>query len=84
MKRELIEKLFQAFGEGDREKFLQAANEVIKDEERKSHHLLVKNLKDILKNSSNNPILNDRTIGSRYKSALPIPRDTEKGFPLLA
>ena len=57
MKRELIEKLFQAFGEGDREKFLQAANEVIKDEERKSHH---------------------------HKSALLIPRDTEKGFPLLA
>lgn len=83
MRGELIEKLFQAFVEGNREKFLQAADEIIKVEERKSHHLLVKDLRNILKNTLNNTGLGINSISRRYKSTIPIPRDTEKGFPLL-
>ena len=53
------------------------------DEEKKHHHLLAKDLKAILKSISNGESLNGSPTSQRYRDTLPIPRDTEKGFPLL-
>lgn len=82
MRSELIKMLFQAYADKDNKKFIQVANEIIKDEEKKKHNLLVKDLRSILSNMpQNNSMLN--SISKRYKTNMPIPRDTEKGFPLL-
>ncbi len=78
MRSELIKKLFVAFAEGDRERFLEISEEIIKEEEKKNHHLLAKELRKIL--FDNNRRLN---YGKRYKANIPIPRDSDKGFPLL-
>jgi SpoVK/Ycf46/Vps4 family AAA+-type ATPase len=81
MKSELIKMLFQAYADNDNKEFVQVANEIIKDEEKKKHNLLAKDLKKILSAMpQNNSTLN--TISKRYKTNIPIPRDTEKGFPL--
>jgi len=83
MKSEHIRKIFSAFAVADRKKFIEVAQEVISDEEKKSHHLLAKDLKEILRNVSNGRTLSQDAISKRYKSGIPIPRDSEKGFPLL-
>lgn len=82
MRSELIKKMFQAFAQSDKDKFIEIAHVIVKEEERKSHHLLAKDLKGILKGMSNGNTLNTATY-ARYKDAIPIPRDAEKGFPLL-
>lgn len=83
MKSELIRQIFLAFAKGNNEKFLEIACEVVKEEEKKSHHLLAKDLKEILRNISNGKSLSENLISKRYKNAIQIPRDTEKGFHLL-
>jgi SpoVK/Ycf46/Vps4 family AAA+-type ATPase len=83
MRSELIKQIFLAFSQGDKEKFIETAHEIVKEEERKSHHLLAKDLKGILKDISNGKSLSNNGTYNRYKNAIPIPRDTEKGFPLL-
>jgi ATP-dependent 26S proteasome regulatory subunit len=83
MRSDLIKQIFQAFAQSDKEKFIEIAHEIVKEEEKKSHHLLAKDLKGILKDISNGRSLNNNAAYNRYKNAIPIPRDTEKGFPLL-
>ena len=82
MRSELMKMLFQAYADNDNKKFIQVANEIIKDEKKKKHNLLAKDLKKILSSiPQNNSTLN--TLSKRYKTNIPIPWDTEKGFPLL-
>lgn len=45
MRSDLIKRLFQAYAEFDNVKFIETANEIIKEEERKKHNLLAKDLK---------------------------------------
>lgn len=81
MRSELIRMLFQAFADSDNRKFVQTASEIIEDEEKKKHNLLAKDLRKIISTMpQNNSALN--AISKRYKTNIPIPRDTEKGFPL--
>ena len=74
--------MFNAFKDRNEQEFLQTANEIIIYEEKKNHHLLAKELKKILNNNSIS-ILNYSNFHNKYKINIPIPRDTEKGFPLL-
>lgn len=83
MRSDYTKQLFLAFAQGDKEKFLDIAHEIIKDEERKNHNYIAKQLKDIVKEISSGKVLNECLINKRYKNSIPIPRDTEKGFPLL-
>jgi len=75
---ELIKQLFLSFNNKDNEAFIQTAREYIEREKRKKHTIVAKELEKALYQSecvSNNK--------KRFKQSLPIPRDTEKGFPLL-
>lgn len=82
MRSELIREIFEAFAYGNKDKFLDIAYEVVQDEEKKHHHLLAKDLKDILKTISNGRNISNGVAQSRYKDVVPVPRDSEKGFPL--
>lgn len=83
MRSELLRQMFEAFAQGNKNKFLDIAYEVVREEEKKQHHLLAKDLKEILKTVSNGRSVSNGMPQSRYKDTMPIPRDTEKGFPLL-
>ncbi len=83
IRNELLKKLFQSYVENDKEKFIEIANEVITEEERKKHHLLAKDLKKIIFSQKQNKFQLNNAISNRYKTNIPIPRDVEKGFPLL-
>lgn len=83
MRSELIRAIFAAVAQGDKQRFLEVAREVIDDEEKKNHHLLARDLKGILRQVSNGALLSENSLAHSYRSAVPIPRDTEKGFPLL-
>lgn len=82
MRSDLLKNLFQAYAESDTDKFIGAANEIIRDEERKKHSLLAKDLKDIILTAPQTTFKSN-AFSKRYKTNIPIPRDTEKGFPLL-
>jgi len=77
---ELIRQLFIAFNKDDRDDFIKIAREYIEREKRKNHNILAKQLEEAL-------FFNFPNTGSekerRYKRNIPIPRDNEKGFPLL-
>jgi len=76
MNSEDIEKIFRAFTTKDERLFHQVAQEIIEHEEQLNHHLVVTKLRKII-NDQQTPqsLLSFRTQ--------PIPRDNEKGFPLL-
>lgn len=78
-----MKQIFLAFAQGNRERFIEVAHQVVREEEKKHHHLLAKDLKAILQNITNSKNLSGSAVNQRYKDALPIPRDNEKGFPLL-
>ena len=79
MNSSTIELLFKAFREKDESLFHELAMEIIEEEERKNHHLLAAKLKQVLNEASN-----DKKEASYHrKSVPPLPRDNEKGFPLL-
>lgn len=80
MNSDLIKQLFRSFVGKDNDSFLKAANEIIKNEERKKHRILVKELKEIL---NDNVVAHSEVYQKRFKENVPIPRDAEKGFPLL-
>lgn len=82
MNSDLIKQLFRSFVGKDNDSFLKAANEIIKNEERKKHRILVKELKEIL-NDNGNVVAHSEVYQKRFKENVPIPRDAEKGFPLL-
>jgi SpoVK/Ycf46/Vps4 family AAA+-type ATPase len=75
---ELIKKLFLSYGNKDNESFEIAAREYIEREKRKKHNIIAKDLEKALYNNSN-----ISSSQKRFKTGIPIPRDTEKGFPLL-
>lgn len=75
---ELIRQLFLSFNNKDNEAFIQAAREYIDREKRKKHTQVAKELEKALYQTGN-----ISSTQRRVKTSLPIPRDTEKGFPLL-
>lgn len=75
---DLIKKLFLSFHDKDNDAFYQAAREYIEHEKRKKHTIVAKDLEKALYTSNGSSGSN-----KRFKNAMPIPRDTEKGFPLL-
>jgi len=77
---ELIKKLFLCFAKDDKEEFYRLAEEYIEREKKKKHNIVAKELKEALYASK----FSDKSIiGRSFKNSIPIPRDTEKGFPLL-
>ena len=78
---EIIKQLFLSFNNKDNEAFENVAREYIEREKRKKHNIVVKDLEKALydNNNNNNNILSQK----RFKNTTPIPRDSEKGFPLL-
>ena len=75
---ELIKQLFLSFNNKDNEGFVQAAREYIEREKRKKHNVVARDLEKALYQSAG--LTNSQR---RFRENLPIPRDTEKGFPLL-
>jgi SpoVK/Ycf46/Vps4 family AAA+-type ATPase len=75
---ELIKQLFLSFNSKDDDAFMQAARAYIEREKRKKHTIVAKDLEKALYQTAASS-----GTQKRYKSSLPIPRDTEKGFPLL-
>lgn len=74
---ELIKQLFISFSNRDYESFELLARKYIEREKRKKHNIVAKELEKALYNKGF-PV-----IQRRFLDRLPIPRDTEKGFPLL-
>ena len=77
---ELIKKLFLAVAKEDIEEFYNLAEEYINMEKRKKHTIVAKELKEALYHK---PIKGKKVGHNIYKNNIPIPRDTENGFPLL-
>lgn len=75
---ELIKQLFLSYSNKDYNSFELAAREYIEREKRKKHNIVAKDLEKALYNTGGIP-----TSQKRFKNNIPIPRDTEKGFPLL-
>lgn len=75
---ELIKQLFLSFNNNDNEAFVQTAREYIEREKRKKHTIVAKELEKALYQTTG---ISDSQ--RRFKQSPPIPRDTEKGFPLL-
>jgi SpoVK/Ycf46/Vps4 family AAA+-type ATPase len=75
---ELIKQLFLSYSNKDYESFELAAREYIEREKRKKHNIVAKDLEKALYNTGGIP-----TSQKRFRNNMPIPRDTEKGFPLL-
>jgi SpoVK/Ycf46/Vps4 family AAA+-type ATPase len=75
---DLIKQLFLSFNDKDNDAFIKTAREYIEHEKRKKHTLVAKDLEKALFSGSG--VQNEN---KRFKNTLPIPRDTEKGFPLL-
>ena len=74
---EIIKMLFSSFNNKDDKSFMLAAEEFIKREKRLKHNVAAKDLEQILYDS------NHVNSNKRFKSTLPVPRDNDKGFPLL-
>jgi len=75
---DLIKQLFLSFKSNDYKAFEEIAREYIEREKRKKHNVVAKELEKALYNTGDSP-----NHGKRFKNELPIPRDAEKGFPLL-
>lgn len=77
---DLIKQLIICFNTKDAESFLNYAREYIEREKRMKHTQVAKELEKVLfdKSPADNSF-SDR----RFKTSPPIPRDSEKGFPLL-
>ena len=77
---ELIKQLILSFNNDDKEAFLSAAREYIEREKRMKHTQVAKDLeKALFDRNGKGTSFSER----RFKNVLPIPRDSEKGFPLL-
>lgn len=83
IRSELLKVIFKSFMENDADTFYIVANEIIKEEQLKKHHLLAKDLKKIIETPKQQNLLKPNALSSRYKNNLQIPKDSEKGFPLL-
>ncbi len=74
----LIKQLLISFNNDDKESFITAAREYIEREKKMKHNQVAKELEKALFGSKNISSTN-----KRFKNSIPIPRDSEKGFPLL-
>jgi len=74
----IMKQLFLSYRNKDDESFEKAAREYIEREKRKKHNIVAKDLEKALYNSGS-----ISEPQKRFKNTIPIPRDTEKGFPLL-
>ena len=84
MKSQYIKEIFRAFMSEDKQKFLENARALIADEKKLNHQLFANELKEIVEHTNYKlNIVNDIDYSSIYKKNTPIPRDNEKGFPLL-
>lgn len=72
----LLRQLVKTGAEGNRDAFLQATEEVIRDERSKNHHLLANDLERILYGRAETP-------GTPPFLADRLPKDKERGLPLL-
>ena len=75
---EAYRKLFATFASGANEEFLKIAEHIIENEERKHNNKLAKDLRQVLFSGSK-----AKNYLELYKKSLPIPRDVERGLPLL-
>ena len=75
---EAYRKTFAAFAGGTKDDFFKVAQEIIEEEERKHNNKLAKDLRRILYNGNK-----AKNYSERYKKALQIPRDAERGLPLV-
>jgi SpoVK/Ycf46/Vps4 family AAA+-type ATPase len=75
---ELIKQLFLSFNNKDNDTFVEIAREYIQREKRKKHTIVAKELEKALFQTGGTA-----NTQRRFKQSMPIPRDTEKGFPLL-
>nr|WP_321485595.1 ATP-binding protein [uncultured Draconibacterium sp.] len=76
---ELVKQLFLSFSSKDDNAFESVAREYIDREKRKKHTIVAKELEQALFNRT----ARKSESAKRYKDSVPIPRDSEKGFPLL-
>ena len=77
---ELIKQLLLSYNNSDKEAFLTAAHAYIEREKRMKHFQVARDLeKALFDRNGNGTAFSER----RFKNQLPIPRDSEKGFPLL-
>jgi len=74
---EIIKMLFSSFNNNDEKAFMLAAEEFIQREKRLKHNVVAKDLEQVLYST------NFANQNKRFKSSVPIPRDNDKGFPLL-
>lgn len=77
---ELIKQLLLSYNNLDKEAFFSATREYIEREKRMKHTQVAKELEKVLFEIKGN---GTAFIDRRFKSEMPIPRDSEKGFPLL-
>ncbi|MDN5360302.1 MAG: hypothetical protein PWQ84_1365 [Thermotogaceae bacterium] len=77
---ELIKQLLLSYNNSDKETFLSAAREYIEREKRMKHTQVAKELEKALFNKNGS---SSSFSERRFKNEMPIPRDSEKGFPLL-
>ena len=77
---ELIKQLLLSFNNNDKEAFLASAREYIEREKRMKHTQVAKELEKALFDKNGNVVSYSER---RFKNEIPIPRDSEKGFPLL-
>jgi SpoVK/Ycf46/Vps4 family AAA+-type ATPase len=74
MRADIIKRLFQSYKSGDDRSFVEAARELIQDERKKHHIILANELAELL----------DNTPAFRVqKSLTPLPKDSDRGSPLV-
>jgi len=84
MKSQYIKDLFKSFINEDKQKFIEIARTIIAEERKLNHQLFANELKDIIEEAENKVnVVRDVDYSKSYKKSIPIPRDNEKGFPLL-
>lgn len=84
MKSQYIKEIFRSFVNQDKQKFLENAYALISDEKKLNHQLFANELKDIIEQNDNNlNMVQEVDYSKSYRKSIPIPRDNEKGFPLL-
>jgi len=76
---EIIKTLFSSYNNQDDEGFMKAAEEYIQREKRLKHTIAAYDLERILYDKINKNLKSNK----RFKNSIPIPRDNDKGFPLL-
>lgn len=76
---EIIKQLFASFNSKDEASFISAAKQYIEREKRKKHNIVAKDLEKVLYDFKSSSLISSK----KFKNTLPIPRDNDKGFPLL-